>query len=148
MGHRQAWVWQDEWYGLTINDIRELEKETQRMLAKKMGNVSNPNLTNVISNDYDEGTLKRQPNKYDSTIELLSQESLDVSTVEDKTTQSNVNWRIDSFNSSDTDDEFFDAEGKRYFRESKRKVNSKPNFFIIFSVRTIKSISIFRLSDL
>jgi hypothetical protein len=116
MGHRQAWVWQDEWCGLTINDIRELEKETQRMLAKKMGNVSNPNLTNIISNEGDEGTLKRRPlkdvNKYDSTIELLSQESLDVSTAEHDATQANVHWRIESFNSSDTDDEFFDAEGK------------------------------------
>ncbi|XP_069789642.1 membrane-associated phosphatidylinositol transfer protein 2 isoform X6 [Narcine bancroftii] len=34
--HRQAWCWQDEWYGLTIEDIRQLEHETQLMLAKKM----------------------------------------------------------------------------------------------------------------
>ncbi|XP_019394412.1 PREDICTED: membrane-associated phosphatidylinositol transfer protein 2 isoform X6 [Crocodylus porosus] len=34
--HRQAWCWQDEWYGLTIEDIRQLEKEAQLMLAKKM----------------------------------------------------------------------------------------------------------------
>ena len=27
--HRQAWAWQDEWVGLTITDIRRLEKETQ-----------------------------------------------------------------------------------------------------------------------
>lgn len=34
--HRQAWCWQDEWYGLTIEDIRELELETQLALARKM----------------------------------------------------------------------------------------------------------------
>uniref|UniRef100_A0A6I8NUW8 Phosphatidylinositol transfer protein membrane associated 2 n=1 Tax=Ornithorhynchus anatinus TaxID=9258 RepID=A0A6I8NUW8_ORNAN len=34
--HRQAWCWQDEWYGLTIEDIRQLEKEAQLMLAQKM----------------------------------------------------------------------------------------------------------------
>uniref|UniRef100_A0A3B5MVM4 Phosphatidylinositol transfer protein N-terminal domain-containing protein n=1 Tax=Xiphophorus couchianus TaxID=32473 RepID=A0A3B5MVM4_9TELE len=34
--HRQAWCWQDEWYGLTIEDIRQLELETQLALAKKM----------------------------------------------------------------------------------------------------------------
>ncbi|XP_059850552.1 membrane-associated phosphatidylinositol transfer protein 2 isoform X3 [Hypanus sabinus] len=34
--HRQAWCWQDEWYGLTIEDIRQLEHETQLMLAQKM----------------------------------------------------------------------------------------------------------------
>uniref|UniRef100_UPI00398F8BCE membrane-associated phosphatidylinositol transfer protein 2 isoform X4 n=1 Tax=Pristiophorus japonicus TaxID=55135 RepID=UPI00398F8BCE len=34
--HRQAWCWQDEWYGLTMEDIRRLERETQLMLAQKM----------------------------------------------------------------------------------------------------------------
>ncbi|XP_061788886.1 membrane-associated phosphatidylinositol transfer protein 2-like isoform X5 [Nerophis lumbriciformis] len=34
--HRQAWCWQDEWYGLTMEDIRQLELETQRTLAEKM----------------------------------------------------------------------------------------------------------------
>uniref|UniRef100_A0A673ZG88 Phosphatidylinositol transfer protein membrane associated 2 n=1 Tax=Salmo trutta TaxID=8032 RepID=A0A673ZG88_SALTR len=34
--HRQAWCWQDEWYGLTIEDIRQLELETQLALAQKM----------------------------------------------------------------------------------------------------------------
>ncbi|XP_060699339.1 membrane-associated phosphatidylinositol transfer protein 2 isoform X2 [Hemiscyllium ocellatum] len=34
--HRQAWCWQDEWYGLTMEDIRRLEHETQLMLAQKM----------------------------------------------------------------------------------------------------------------
>lgn len=34
--HRQAWAWQDEWVGLTIDDIRELEAQTQEALAEKM----------------------------------------------------------------------------------------------------------------
>lgn len=34
--HRQAWAWQDEWIELTMDDIRQLEKETQEALAKKM----------------------------------------------------------------------------------------------------------------
>ncbi|XP_066545991.1 membrane-associated phosphatidylinositol transfer protein 2 isoform X2 [Amia ocellicauda] len=38
--HRQAWCWQDEWYGLTIDDIRQLERETQLMLAQKMAQFS------------------------------------------------------------------------------------------------------------
>lgn len=38
--HRQAWCWQDEWYGLTIEDIRQLELETQLALAKKMAQYS------------------------------------------------------------------------------------------------------------
>ncbi|XP_034403473.1 membrane-associated phosphatidylinositol transfer protein 2-like isoform X2 [Cyclopterus lumpus] len=38
--HRQAWCWQDEWYGLTIEDIRQLELETQLALAKTMAQYS------------------------------------------------------------------------------------------------------------
>lgn len=34
--HRQAWAWQDEWHDLTIEQIREMEKETQECLAKMM----------------------------------------------------------------------------------------------------------------
>ena len=34
--HRQAWCWQDEYFGLTMDDIRRLERETQAHLAEKM----------------------------------------------------------------------------------------------------------------
>lgn len=34
--HRQAWAWQDEWYGLTMDDIREIERQTQIALQRKM----------------------------------------------------------------------------------------------------------------
>lgn len=34
--HRQTWAWQDEWHGLTMENIREMEKETQECLAKVM----------------------------------------------------------------------------------------------------------------
>ncbi|XP_074777572.1 membrane-associated phosphatidylinositol transfer protein 2 isoform X6 [Athene noctua] len=43
--HRQAWCWQDEWYGLTIEDIRQLEKEAQLMLAQKMAQFCGENDT-------------------------------------------------------------------------------------------------------
>ena len=36
VGHRQAWSWQDEWHGLTIQDIRALEKQTQLELSERM----------------------------------------------------------------------------------------------------------------
>ena len=38
--HIQAWCWQDEWWGLTIEKIRELERETQLALQKKYGALS------------------------------------------------------------------------------------------------------------
>ena len=34
----KAWTWQDEWHGLTMEDIRAIEKETQDLLKKKMAN--------------------------------------------------------------------------------------------------------------
>ena len=38
--HIQAWCWQDEWCGLTIENIRQLELETQLALQEKYGAVS------------------------------------------------------------------------------------------------------------
>ncbi|XP_046390635.1 protein retinal degeneration B isoform X2 [Ischnura elegans] len=38
--HRQAWAWQDEWFGLTMDDIREIERQTQEALKRKMGGGS------------------------------------------------------------------------------------------------------------
>lgn len=34
--HRQAWAWQDEWNGLTMEDIREIERQTQLALQRRM----------------------------------------------------------------------------------------------------------------
>lgn len=34
--HCQAWSWQDEWFGLTMDDIREIERQTQLALKQKM----------------------------------------------------------------------------------------------------------------
>ncbi|XP_068562556.1 membrane-associated phosphatidylinositol transfer protein 2-like [Cebidichthys violaceus] len=56
--HRQAWCWQDEWYGLTIEDIRLLELETQLALAKKMAQYSDGGTENngsSVSQDQGQG---------------------------------------------------------------------------------------------
>ncbi len=37
--HRQAWCWQDEWVDLTIDDIRQLEKEAAKELMEKMASA-------------------------------------------------------------------------------------------------------------
>ena len=65
--HRQAWVWQDEWIGLTIKDIRRLERETQIILRKKLGKS--------ISNDDIDGNVE------DSTGEDEVEATLTISTV-------------------------------------------------------------------
>lgn len=33
-----SWAWIEEWYGLTMDDIREIERQTQLALQRKMGN--------------------------------------------------------------------------------------------------------------
>jgi len=33
--HQQAWAWMDEWWGLTIDDIRAIEEETMAILRRK-----------------------------------------------------------------------------------------------------------------
>ena len=61
--HRQAWCWQDEYYGLTIEDIRKLELETQLALQETMGGL-----------DEDEEGENKSSNKKE-TINLPPQES-------------------------------------------------------------------------
>lgn len=35
--HRQTWLWQDEWTGLNMTDIRNIEADTQKYLTAMMG---------------------------------------------------------------------------------------------------------------
>ncbi|XP_051865884.1 membrane-associated phosphatidylinositol transfer protein 1-like isoform X2 [Pristis pectinata] len=35
--HRQAWCWQDQWADLSMEEVRRLEEETARALARRMG---------------------------------------------------------------------------------------------------------------
>ena len=47
--HRQAWVWQDEWFGLTMDDIRDFERKTAEELKKKMrGEDEDSEVKNII----------------------------------------------------------------------------------------------------
>ncbi|KAM6241405.1 membrane-associated phosphatidylinositol transfer protein 2 isoform 5-T12 [Spheniscus humboldti] len=63
--HRQAWCWQDEWYGLTIEDIRQLEKEAQLMLAQKMAQFCS-------ENDTEQHSVKDTPGEKDVEASTVS----------------------------------------------------------------------------
>uniref|UniRef100_A0A8C3GP41 Phosphatidylinositol transfer protein membrane associated 2 n=1 Tax=Cairina moschata TaxID=8855 RepID=A0A8C3GP41_CAIMO len=63
--HRQAWCWQDEWYGLTIEDIRQLEKEAQLMLAQKMAQFCS-------ENDTEQHGVKDTPGEKDVEVDTVS----------------------------------------------------------------------------
>ena len=83
-------MWQDEWHGLTIDDIRHLEEETQRILARKMGALSDNSITNSPSqdresdqevgfaNDKSRGSVVYvQENNNSTKLDLISKGSLD-----------------------------------------------------------------------
>jgi len=42
LGHKQAFCWIDEWYGLTMDDIRVIEEETKIMLDKVRNGTLTP----------------------------------------------------------------------------------------------------------
>ncbi|XP_078523716.1 membrane-associated phosphatidylinositol transfer protein 2 isoform X8 [Lissotriton helveticus] len=64
--HRQAWCWQDEWYGLTIEDIRQLEKEAQLMLAQKMAQYS------LTESEAEHHGAKDSPGEIDADANTIS----------------------------------------------------------------------------
>lgn len=132
--HRQAWCWQDEWYGLTIEDIRQLEKEAQLMLAQKMAQFCS-------ENDAEQHGVKEAPGEKDveantvSTVdtedaagnsETASGRSLTKQwSTSSKSSRSSKRgaspsrhsiseWRMQSIardSDDSSDDEFFDAHG-------------------------------------
>ncbi|XP_041436291.1 membrane-associated phosphatidylinositol transfer protein 2 isoform X4 [Xenopus laevis] len=73
--HRQAWCWQDEWYGLTIEDIRQLEKEAQLMLAQKMAQFS------LNENETEQHGAKESPSEKDTE----SKPTISIETTEEST---------------------------------------------------------------
>ncbi|XP_069485073.1 membrane-associated phosphatidylinositol transfer protein 1 isoform X2 [Ambystoma mexicanum] len=126
--HRQAWCWQDEWCELTMDDIRQLEDETARMLAQKMAKCTEDALQEIPAQSLEGCT---EPVVAPSKESTETKDALDV-TPDDSLTkqwstssrssyssqhagvspQSFSEWRMqniarDSENSSD--EEFFDA---------------------------------------
>lgn len=68
--HRQAWTWQDEWYGLTMADIRAIEKETQELLKKKMQNELTPGII-----DDEESSETNLEQKHDVDFNLIDKDT-------------------------------------------------------------------------
>uniref|UniRef100_A0A0N4ZNB4 DDHD domain-containing protein n=1 Tax=Parastrongyloides trichosuri TaxID=131310 RepID=A0A0N4ZNB4_PARTI len=53
LAHRQAWAWQDEWIGLTMEDIRRLEEETKAHLKKVMNEINENEKVNESNIDWE-----------------------------------------------------------------------------------------------
>uniref|UniRef100_A0A674A8N7 Phosphatidylinositol transfer protein membrane associated 2 n=1 Tax=Salmo trutta TaxID=8032 RepID=A0A674A8N7_SALTR len=116
--HRQAWCWQDEWYGLTIEDIRQLELETQLALATKMAQYSlsdteegaaESNRTPVTPDRDLEGALRDGEEQWSTSSRSSNRSSKRGGS---PVHQNISEWRMQSIardSEDSTDDEFFDA---------------------------------------
>uniref|UniRef100_A0A1I8AXN9 DDHD domain-containing protein n=1 Tax=Meloidogyne hapla TaxID=6305 RepID=A0A1I8AXN9_MELHA len=62
--HRQAWVWQDEWYNLGIEDIRKLENETKEYLAALMTPRDEENNKEEKLKNKDENNFKEEKEEF------------------------------------------------------------------------------------
>ncbi|KAK7476710.1 hypothetical protein BaRGS_00032047, partial [Batillaria attramentaria] len=87
--HRQAWCWQDEYYGLTMDDIRRLERETQLHLAEKMAAAKaeesgedTPVATTPTTNT---STLPgKRPSRGENTVHFVDQDSVNADSNSEK----------------------------------------------------------------
>ncbi|CAI5650254.1 unnamed protein product [Oreochromis niloticus] len=134
--HRQAWCWQDEWYGLTIEDIRQLELETQVALARKMAQFSQAEEATEANG----GT--QSPDKDQEVKEAISciEAEAVIPSSGGETLQPRVSpsrhsiseWRMQSIardSDDSSDEEFFDAhedlsDGEEVFPKEIAKWNS------------------------
>ncbi|CAG5923394.1 unnamed protein product [Menidia menidia] len=140
--HRQAWCWQDEWYGLTIEDIRQLELETQLALARKMaqfcqGEEATEAVGGVASPDKDQ-EAKEAINSIEAeeVVASTGRETLQprgVLTKQWSTSSRSISeWRMQSIardSDDSSDEEFFDAhedlsDGEEVFPKEIAKWNS------------------------
>ncbi|CAF1375393.1 unnamed protein product [Adineta steineri] len=113
--HRQAWCWQDEYQGLTLADIRNLEDETQRELNKRMAQFQNENIQLSLTNsncDNNNDTNKTSESTNDTNQPLIIKRNRQMSI----DSINAIRPRMNSFpipplpRDEASDDEFFDAE--------------------------------------
>lgn len=74
--HRRAWLWQDEWYGLSMDDIREIERQTQEILRKKMaaamGSLSVESIAPGDKDELNPQKLQQRANDNLTTTEIAA----------------------------------------------------------------------------
>ena len=89
--HRQAWAWQDEYHGLSLEEIRRLEQETQEALKRKMAAARQEELgghTSHVTSDLEiepitdsESTLTSESKQTNSSEEAASDSTVTVATL-------------------------------------------------------------------
>ncbi|EHH21296.1 hypothetical protein EGK_04317 [Macaca mulatta] len=127
--HRQAWCWQDEWYGLSMENIRELEKEAQLMLSRKMAqfNEDGEEATELVKHEAASDQASGEPPEPSSSNgeplvgrglkkqwSTSSKSSRSSKRGASPSRHSISEWRMQSIardSDESSDDEFFDAHG-------------------------------------
>nr|CAG4641444.1 EOG090X00NX [Eurycercus lamellatus] len=108
--HRQAWTWQDEWFNLTMEDIREIERQTQAALAQKMGSA---NSNNASFEDSESLATTAATTTTTLAAPPLATSSTTQSQLSPVTPPTN-HWPISCISESSSDeDEFFDCQELR-----------------------------------
>ncbi|XP_062237893.1 membrane-associated phosphatidylinositol transfer protein 2-like isoform X2 [Platichthys flesus] len=114
--HRQAWCWQDEWYGLTMEDIRQLELETQVTLARKMAQFSQADEATEANGGAPSPDKDQEVKEAISSIEaedvVVSSGGESLQTRVSPSRHSLSEWRMQSIardSDDSSDEEFFDA---------------------------------------
>jgi hypothetical protein len=151
--HRQAWVWQDEWVGLTMADIRQLEREAQIELRRKLGRpihsdsevetaskgsdddqsmVSPGENTMPVSSAHSSGNedLILNPARMDPLTQqrMTRRSSARERQESDFHIESRIQCNLDVLEQCDSDDEYHDAtDGKDYF--SVHEGNGEDDFY-------------------
>ena len=116
--HRQAWAWQDEWFNMTMEDIREMEHQTQKLLAQKMGSASSNNASFDEQNDPPGAGGNETPTQSKSNAAAKDSPGGTIlpsaATRNPSANNSTASWPISCISeSSSEDDEFFDCQGTR-----------------------------------
>lgn len=105
--HRQAWAWQDEWFNMTMEDIREMERQTQQVLALKMGSLAGGNASDSTGDGAD-NTSGAGGNAPTVQTGHAAKDTLTAAGA----ASPNTTWPISYISeSSSEDEEFFDCQG-------------------------------------
>lgn len=133
--HRQAWCWQDEWYGLTMEKIRELEREVQLMLSRKMAQFSEEGPSELskdsTAKDQASGTTSDPGSKNGEPLGRGLKKQWSTSSKSSRSSKRGASpsrhsiseWRMQSIardSDEGSEEEFFDAHENLYCTEEKQ----------------------------
>jgi len=66
LGHKQAFCWIDEWYGMNMEDIRKYEDETKQYLDKMLSGQATDTTTTTTTNNNNDSTTTTEQTQQES----------------------------------------------------------------------------------